>query len=63
VDKRLLQGVLAGKDDISGELVIPSPEGAILDPDNLYHHHFLPILTKAGIRKVDCRNGWFKVAH
>jgi integrase len=32
--------------------VFPSPDGAILDPDNLYHRYFLPVLTKAGIRKI-----------
>src|SRR5208337_5656511 len=25
---------------------------AFLDPDNLYHRYFLPVLAKAGIRKV-----------
>ena len=29
-----------------------SPDGAILDPDNLYHRYFRPVLTKAGIRKI-----------
>jgi len=51
-DKRLLEAFLEGKNDISDERVFPSPEGAILDPDNLYHRYFLPVLTKAGIRKV-----------
>jgi integrase len=36
-DKRLLEAYLKGKNDISDELVFRSPEGAILDPDNLYH--------------------------
>jgi hypothetical protein len=36
-DKRLLEAYLEGKNDISEELVLRSPEGAILDPDNLYH--------------------------
>ncbi len=51
-DKRLLEAFLEGKNDISDELVFPSPDGAILDPDNLYHRYFLPVLTKAGVRKI-----------
>ena len=51
-DKRLLEAYLKGKNDISDELVFRSPEGAILDPDNLYHRLFLPVLAKAGIRKI-----------
>jgi integrase len=51
-DKRLLEAYLAGKNDISDELVFRSPEGATLDPDNLYHRIFLPVLAKAGIRKI-----------
>jgi integrase len=41
-----------GKDDITDELVFRSPEGTILDPDNLYHRVFLPVLAKAGIRRI-----------
>jgi integrase len=51
-DKRLLEAYLEGKNDILDELVFPSPDGSILDPDNLYHRYFLPVLTKAGIRKI-----------
>jgi integrase len=51
-DKRLLEAYLKGKNDISDELVFRSPEKAILDPDNLYHRIFLPVLAKAGIRKI-----------
>jgi integrase len=51
-DKRLLEAYLKGKNDISDELVFRSPEGTILDPDNLYHRVFLPVLAKAGIRKI-----------
>jgi len=32
--------------------VFPSPDGSILDPDNLYHRYFRPVLTKAGLRKI-----------
>jgi integrase len=51
-DKRLLEAYLKGENDISDELVFRSPEGTILDPDNLYHRVFLPVLAKAGIRKI-----------
>jgi len=51
-DKRLLEACLKGKNDISDELVFRSPEGTILDPDNLYHRVFLPVLAKAGIRRI-----------
>ncbi len=51
-DKRLLEAYLKGKNDISGELVFRSPEGTILDPDNLYQRVFLPVLAKAGIRRI-----------
>jgi integrase len=32
--------------------VFPSPDGTILDPDNLYHRNFVPILAAPGIRKT-----------
>jgi len=51
-DKPLLEAYLKGKNDISEELVFRSPEGTILDPDNLYHRVFLPVLAKAGIRRI-----------
>jgi integrase len=51
-DKRLLESFLKGKNDISDELVFLSPGGTILDPDNLYHRYFQPVLTKAGLRKI-----------
>jgi|HubBroStandDraft_6_1064221.scaffolds.fasta_scaffold258054_1 integrase len=51
-DKRLLEAYLKGKNDISDELVFRSPDGKILDPDNLYHRIFLPVLAKAGIRRI-----------
>jgi integrase len=51
-DKRLLEAYLKGKNDISDELVFPTAQGTILDPDNLYHRVFLPVLAKAGIRKI-----------
>jgi integrase len=51
-DRCLLAAFLDGKDDISAKLVFPSPEGSILDPDNLYHRYFQAVLTKAGLRKI-----------
>ncbi len=51
-DKRLLEAFLKGKNDISDELVFLSPDGTILDPDNLYHRYFQPVLMKAGLRKI-----------
>jgi integrase len=51
-DVRLLEAYLKGKNEISCELVFLAPEGSILDPDNLYHRYFLPVLAKAGIRKI-----------
>ena len=38
--------------DISSKLVFPSPNGVILDPDNLHHSHFVPVLKKSGIRRI-----------
>jgi integrase len=51
-DKRLLEAFLNGKENIADDLVFPSPDGTILDPDNLYHRYFQPVLTKAGLRKI-----------
>jgi integrase len=41
-----------GHTDVSDQLAFPSPDGTVLDPDNLYHRLFLPVLAKAGIRKI-----------
>lgn len=51
-DQKLLTAFASGKHDISDEWVFPGPDGGILDPDNLYHRYFLPVLAKAGIRKI-----------
>ncbi len=51
-DKRLLEAYLKGKNDISEDLVFQTAQGTILDPDNLYHRVFLPVLAAAGIRKI-----------
>jgi integrase len=47
-----LEAYIKGKNDISDELVFQTPQGTILDPDNVYHRVFLPVLAKAGIRKI-----------
>jgi integrase len=44
--------MMEGEADVSKELVFSSPDGKILDPDNFYHRHFVPVLGKSGIRKV-----------
>ena len=51
-DARLRTVTMEGKTDISKELVFSSPDGKILDPDNFYHRHFVPMLSKSGIRKI-----------
>ncbi len=51
-DARLQAVALEGRTDISGELVFASPDGCILDPDNLYHRYFVPVLKKSEIRKI-----------
>jgi integrase len=37
--------------DLRNELVFPSTDGGILDPDNLYHRFFRPTLMASGLRK------------
>jgi len=51
-DERLLEVFLAGKNSVSDELVFPAPEGGVLDPDHLYDRYFLPVLEKAGLRRI-----------
>jgi integrase len=51
-DTRLKAANFEGKTDISRDLVFPSPDGSILDPDNLYHRYFVPVLAKSKIRKI-----------
>ena len=47
-----MEAYLKGNNDISDDLVFRAPKGTILNPDNLYHRIFLPVLAKAGIRKI-----------
>ena len=51
-DERLVQAFAAGRASIMDELVFPSPEGSVLDPDNLYDRYFLPVLERAGLRRI-----------
>ena len=51
-DSRLRAVSSTGKLDISTERVFASPDGMILDPDNLYHRYFIPVLEESGIRKI-----------
>jgi integrase len=50
-DGRSRQADVEGK-SYSGPLVFPSPDRQILDPDNLYHRLFRPVLEKSGLRKI-----------
>src|SRR5271157_1932536 len=49
---RLLAAFAAGHDSIADDFVFPSPDGHVLDPDNLFHRYFLPVLAKAGLRRI-----------
>jgi len=51
-DSRLRALGSTRKLDISTERVFASPDGMILDPDNLYHRYFIPVLEDSGIRKI-----------
>jgi len=50
-DRRMLNAFTAGKSSIMDELVFPSPEGCVLDPDNLVKRYFLPAIEHAGLRR------------
>ncbi len=49
---RLSAGRLEATTGIASQVVFPSKEGALLDPDNLYHRYFRPVLTRARIRRI-----------
>jgi integrase len=51
-DERLMNAFLAGKNSVSDELVFPGPNGGVLDPDHLYDRYFLPVLERAGLRRI-----------
>ena len=51
-DERMLTKGSSSVDEIAKEQVFSSPDGSILDPDNLYHRYFVPILKASGIRKI-----------
>jgi len=50
-DQRLLEAFKEGKSSIADKLVFPSPEGTVLDPDNLIKRYFLPCIEHAGLRR------------
>jgi len=50
-DRRMLSAFAAGKPSILDELVFLSPEGSVLDPDNLVKRYFLPTIEHAGLRR------------
>ena len=51
-DKRLDEARVAGRASIADDLVFPSSTGSVLDPNNLYDRYFLPVLRKAGLRRI-----------
>ena len=50
--KHLSEASTVGGTDILSDLVFPSPEGSILDPDNLYHRYFQRVLAASGLRRI-----------
>lgn len=51
-DARLVALGLTDSTAIGQDPVFPSQDGSILDPDNLYHRYFVPVLKESGIRKI-----------
>jgi len=49
--RRMLAAFASGKTSITDEFVFPSPEGSVLDPDNLVKRYFLPTIEHAGLRR------------
>ncbi len=50
-DQRLLKAFADGKTSVADDLVFPSPEGSVLDPDNFIKRYFLPAIEHAGLRR------------
>ena len=50
-DQRLFKAFSEGRAAIADDLVFLSPEGAVLDPDNLIKRYFLPAIEHAGLRR------------
>src|SRR5579864_1087802 len=50
-EPQLLAAFMNGKTSVADEMVFPSPEGSVLDPDNLSKRYFLPVVESAGLRK------------
>jgi integrase len=51
-DSRMLEAFANGRTSILDEFVFPSPEGSVLDPDNLVKRYFLPAIEHAGLRRI-----------
>ena len=51
-DQRLLQTFSHGEESIQGELVFPSEVGTVLEINNLVPRQFLPLLERAGLRRI-----------
>jgi len=51
-DERLMNAFVDGKNSVAEELAFPAPDGGVLDPDHLYARYFLPILERAGLRRI-----------
>ena len=51
-DHRMLNAFAAGQTGVLDDLVFPSPEGCVLDPDNLVKRYFLPVIEHAGLRRI-----------
>ncbi len=51
-DAHLAASGLTNSTVIGSNLVFPSQDGNILDPDNLYHRYFVPVLKQSGIRRI-----------
>jgi integrase len=49
--KDCLKAFSAGKAAIAEDLVFLSPQGTVLDPDNLIKRYFLPTIENAGLRR------------
>jgi integrase len=50
-NERLVKTFNERKSSIADDLVFPSPEGSVLDPDNLIKRYFLPCIEHAGLRR------------
>jgi len=51
-DRALLRAFEGGQDGVDDNLVFPSEVGTVLDITNLVPRHFLPLLERAGLRRI-----------